>query len=1243
MKKTATLKSVSGSLGTSVRIILTILFLNFFVQNSSAQVNVDGNSTEWCALGGHLQDVYDAGNDDGFTLGSKDFHFAADWRWTLGQVKGKNDIANGAAVIVNAIDTNGVAYIGSGGPYLAFAGDRLETEGDAQIGFWFFQNCTSPVTQPDGTKNFAPAKTIGDLLVLADFTGGGRNADVTVLEWVGTGGTYPNSNGAFNEVTVGAAVAENNTGTTAVPCGWSYPTTSYETNAFYEGFVDLGAFPGAECFSCVMLETRSSQSITASLDDFVGGPLGGFPSCSITGNNTICQGASASFTASGGTGTFTYLWSTGATTAVISNLTAAGTYNVTVSNTSGCESTCSRTLTVNAAPTCNITGNNTICSYQSASFTASGGGTYLWSTGATTAVISNLTAAATYSVTVTSGAGCTSTCSRTLTVNNPPSCNITGLNTICSGTSTSFTATGGGTYLWSTGATSAVISNLTAAGTYSVTVTSGQGCTSSCSRELTVNNTPSCNITGNNTICSYSSASFTASGGGTYLWSTGATTAVISNLTAAGTYSVTVSTGAGCTSSCSRTLTVNDPPSCNITGNNTVCAGTPASFTATGGGTYLWSTGATGAVVNNLTAAGTYNVTVTSAQGCTSSCSRTLTVNPNPTSDAGANPAAQCRAASVVNGSLVFGTNTFNVTGVVTNGTPSWAVQSDGGYNVSIVSPNSLSTNVEVSGNVNGGSVVLRLTATSNQTPPCPPAFDDVTLTLNPLPLIKQVVGSDFCPNVTTTGSVTLLASQVGVSYQLKDDGDNDVQAPKLGDGGNLVWTGLDPGNYTVEGTFLATSCNTTSGPGEVVENPVPEVTITPVEQLCTTDGCVPLAATPSGGEFSGTGVVGTDFCPTGLAPGQYTVTYTYTNTEGCTASSSISIDVVSCEAALCTYTQGYFGNAGGLSCDGTNGGLTTTELINQSIANWGGTITLGCGTNAVIVSSAQCVIDKLPGGGKSVELDLAAPTSLCNLPAGMLKNGRIDNTLLAQTLALALNIGITSPSALSDFPLQAGTLYTAAVDGGCGSEVPLLRECIYDGTTGLLIDVINEYEQRSFSQDLIDAIDDAGYPITVGGLLSLANDALCDADGIDGSEQGVDLSEIAGAAGSINEIFDECRISQGWDLGPCPESNTIAPPRIMVGASTEAAGIAKLKVSAFPNPYRDNVRFVIESPVSGEAVLDVYTITGQKLQTLYKGHMQANETRVVDYRPSVANGMMIYKLRIGNKQVTGKLVGVKQ
>jgi hypothetical protein len=352
-------------------------------------------------------------------------------------------------------------------------------------------------------------------------------------------------------------------------------------------------------------------------------------------------------------------------------------------------------------------------------------------------------------------------------------------------------------------------------------------------------------------------------------------------------------------------------------------------------------------------------------------------------------------------------------------------------------------------------------------------------------------------------------------------------------------------------------------------------------------------------------------------------------------------IDVVSCGEPICTYTQGAFGNEGGQDCDGTTK-KPTIDLINQAIANSGGLITIGCGTKKVTIATgqAQCVIDMLPGGGPSSEL--GGNYTICNLPSSMLKNGRIHNVLLAQTITLGLNINITSPSLLSDFPLQAGTLYTAGVVGGCGGDVAESRECRYDAN-GLLIPAPDPFISRTFSQALIDAIEDAGYPKTVGGLFSLASDALCNKDLVVGTEQGVSLSEIAGAAGSINEVFDECRISQGWDLGPCPPTNIVSPPRITVNASAEASTIGKLKVSTFPNPYRNNVRFVIESPVSGQAILDVYTIAGQKVQTLFNGHIEANETRMIDYKPTVANGMLIYTLRIGNRQVTGKLIGLKQ
>src|SRR6185369_15412051 len=92
----------------------------------------------------------------------------------------------------------------------------------------------------------------------------------------------------------------------------------------------------------------------------------------------------------------------------------------------------------------------------------------------------------------------------------------------------------------------------------------------------------------------------------------------------------------GCSCSCSRTLTVNPLPTCAITGgNNSVCSGVTTTWSATAGmSSYSWSgPSAFSASTQNITigTAGTYNVIITDGNGCTSSCSRTLTVNPNPT------------------------------------------------------------------------------------------------------------------------------------------------------------------------------------------------------------------------------------------------------------------------------------------------------------------------------------------------------------------------------------------------------------------------------------------------------------------------------------------------------------------------------------------------------------------------------------------------------------------------------------
>jgi hypothetical protein len=70
--------------------------------------------------------------------------------------------------------------------------------------------------------------------------------------------------------------------------------------------------------------------------------------------------------------------------------------------------------------------------------------------------------------------------------------------------------------------------------------------------------------------------------------------------------------------------------------------------------------------------------------------------------------------------------------------------------------------------------------------------------------------------------------------------------------------------------------------------------TIVALGPFCESDPCVNLVGTPAGGVWSGTGVVGNQFCPDNVANGSNavsTVTYTLTN-GGCTFTTSVVVPV---------------------------------------------------------------------------------------------------------------------------------------------------------------------------------------------------------------------------------------------------------------------------------------------------------------------------------------------------------------
>lgn len=262
--------------------------------------------------------------------------------------------------------------------------------------------------------------------------------------------------------------------------------------------------------------------------------------------------------------------------------------------------------------------------------------TYSWNTTPvqTTATATGL-CAGTYTATVTDATGClTTTVVSTITTATVPVITVNS-PTICAGQIANLSASGASTYSWSAGAISTGVNTADASPitttTYTVTG-SISGCTNTAVSTVTVGT--SMVVTVNSpSVCAGQTASLTAGGATTYSWSagtnpTGINTADVSP-SASTTYTVTGST-AGCSGTAVATVTINPLPII-VVNPQSICYGVTANVTATGATSYVWSTGA---LANSISVTPivttTYSVIGTSAFGCTSSTTATVSILPSP-------------------------------------------------------------------------------------------------------------------------------------------------------------------------------------------------------------------------------------------------------------------------------------------------------------------------------------------------------------------------------------------------------------------------------------------------------------------------------------------------------------------------------------------------------------------------------------------------------------------------------------
>ena len=429
-----------------------------------------------------------------------------------------------------------------------------------------------------------------------------------------------------------------------------------------------------------------------------------------------------------------------------------------------------------------------------------------------------------------------------------------------------------------------------------------------------------------------------------------------------------------------------------------------------------------------------------------------------------------------------------------------------------------------------------------------------ITISISPESQVYAISGTNFCMSAPNTGTVKIIDSYPGVSYQLKNAADNsDVQPAQIGTGDALTWTGLAAGTYYVYGTGL----------------------------------------TPT-------------FCTSQTA--------------------NVNVVMFDC-SVFYTLTQGYYGGKNGKSCVANNPVNTIRTLL--------GAVDLVVGTtNSITVPAsmegAMKLNSTLPGGGTASALpagNCMITTGCFVAPAYLTQQNRINNILLSQTVTLSLNVRWNNGELLL-FPVKSGYLTTQKMKG-CFPTAVLVEVCESGTISSLLM-----------NQNVVDYLGANG---TVADLLQLANDVLggTKTPGIDGVPS---YENVSDAVNCINKSFDEGRRFLNYFETYQTCEILFPSPALPAGATSTIVSSGReilntTTVTAYPNPFSDNISFEVDAKQSGKAMLEVYSVTGQKLKTVYNGSLNAGRQRFTLTVPIHQRSVLFYVFIMGDQKLTGKLL----
>jgi len=336
------------------------------------------------------------------------------------------------------------------------------------------------------------------------------------------------------------------------------------------------------------------------------------------------------------------------------------------------------------------------------------------------------------------------------------------------------------------------------------------------------------------------------------------------------TYTLTIQDSDGCTASDELVITVNPMPIADAGPDVSICIGDSTQLNVPGPSSsfYSWSHGAgnTQSVIVHPTITTTYTVIVIDVHSCgTATDDVVVSVVPLPT-------IISITDSICAEDVYTIATSITNFSGV------QWSTSGTGVFsNAQITHP----TYTPSINDINSGSVVL--TAQVSGLMPCGNTTGYINLVILPKPAAP--IFSNVFPVICEGSSPILLntASPIGGTYSGLGVNNNQFSP---------IISGI--GTHTITYTIADINGCTNFATNMITISPNPIVSLNNFSNVCVlTDSIVLAGGVPTGGTFSGNNISNNIFYPSVAGAGTHTISYTYTDGNGCSQSASSTISVV--------------------------------------------------------------------------------------------------------------------------------------------------------------------------------------------------------------------------------------------------------------------------------------------------------------------------------------------------------------